>query len=227
MCNLREVFQKLREARLTLTPSKCRFCSTEVDFLGHIVSRDGIRTDPRKTEKDAGWPTPTSNKEVQQFLGLAGYYRRFVRNFSTVAKPFHRLTEKTVTFEWTPECQAAFEDLCHRLVTAPILTMTRPSSWTLMIAHGTGIGAVLSQQQEDGVERVIAYASKVLTRAERHYCVTRRELLTFIQHFRPYLLGRSFLLRTDHGSLIWLSNFKEPCRRPACKVARETAIVLF
>lgn len=213
--NLREVFQQLREAGLKLKPTKCDFCSLQVEFLGHIVSADGVQTDPSKTEKVAQWPIPKTRKEVQQFLGLANYYRRFVKDFATIAKPLHRLTEKTAKFEWTSECQTAFEEIRQRLVTAPILAF--PDYERVFIldtdASDTGIGAVLSQVQEDGSERVIAYASRVLTKPERRYCVTRRELLavvSFVQHFRPYLLGKHFLLRTDHGSLTWLSNFKEP-----------------
>ena len=213
--NLREVFQRLREAGLKLKPTKCDFCALQVEFLGHIVSAEGVQTDPSKTEKVAQWPTPTSRREVQQFLGLANYYRRFVKDFAAIAKPLHRLTEKTVKFKWTNECQTAFEEIRRRLVTAPILAFPDYERAFILDtdASDIGIGAVLSQVQEDGSERVIAYASRVLTRPERRYCVTRRELLavvTFVQHFRPYLLGRRFLLRTDHGSLTWLSNFKEP-----------------
>ena len=215
--HLRKVFQRLREAGLKLKPTKCDFSSLQVDFLGHIVSAEGVQTDPSKTEKVAQWPVLKSRKEVQQFLGLANYYRRFMRDFATIAKPLHRLTEKTAKFEWTSECQTAFEEICRRLITAPILRLAFPDYERAFIldtdASDTGIGAVLSQVQEDGSERVIAYASRVLTKPERRYCVTRRELLavvSFVQHFRPYLLGRRFLLRTDHGSLTWLSNFKEP-----------------
>ena len=179
------------------------------------MSTEGVRTDPSKTEKIAQWPVPTSRKEIQQFLGLANYYRRFVKDFATIAKPLHRLTEKTAKFEWTDECQAAFEEIRRRLVTAPILAFPDYTRTFILDtdASDTGIGAVLSQVQEDGRERVITYASRVLTKPERRYCVTRRELLavvTFVHHFQPYLLGRQFLLRTDHGSLTWLSNFKEP-----------------
>ena len=186
-----------------------------MEFLGHIVSAEGVRTDPSKTEKVAQWPIPTSRREVQQFLGLANYYRRFVKDFAAIAKPLHRLTEKTAKFEWTNECQTAFEEIRHRLVTAPILAFPDYKREFILDtdASDTGIGAVLSQVQEDGSERVIAYASRVLTKPERRYCVTRRELLAvvnFVQHFRPYLLGRHFLLRTYHGSLTWLSNFREP-----------------
>ena len=186
-----------------------------MEFLGHIVSAEGVQADPSKTEKIAQWPTPTSIWEVQQFLGLANYYRRFVKDFAAIAKPLHRLTEKTAKFEWTNECQTAFEEIRRRLVTAPILAFPDYERAFILDtdASDIGIGAVLSQVQEDGSERVIAYVSRVLTKPEQRYCVTRRELLavvTFVQHFRPYLLGRHFLLRTDHGSLTWLSNFKEP-----------------
>ena len=213
--NLREVFSRLREAGLKLKPSKCDLCCKEVRFLGHIVSPNGVRTDPAKTDKVADWPVPTTRKRVQQFLGLANYYRRFVKDFSNIARPLHRLTEKNCKFHWTNECQTAFDDLRHRLVSAPILAFPDYNREFILDtdASDDGIGAVLSQVQDDGTEHVIAYASRILTKPERRYCVTRRELLavvTFIHHFRQYLLGRRFSLRTDHGSLTWLSNFKEP-----------------
>ena len=215
LAHLRNVFQRLREAGLKLKPSKCNFCLKKVEFLGHVVSAEGVRTDPGKTEKVATWPVPMSKRDVQQFLGLANYYRRFVKDFTTVAKPLHHLTEKTAKFEWTEKAQNAFEELRRRLVTAPVLEFPDYSKpFTLDTdASDTGIGAVLSQSREDGSECVVAYASRVLTRPERQYCVTRKELLavvTFVQHFRCYLLGREFQLRTDHGSLTWLANFKEP-----------------
>jgi hypothetical protein len=213
--NLQAVLIRLREAGLKLKPQKCALCLPQVEFLGHVVSAQGVSTDPRKTEKVRNWPTPTNRREVQQFLGLASYYRRFVQDFAKIAKPLHRLTEKTSKFEWTSECQAAFNDLRQKLVSAPILAFpdyTR--SFVLDTdASDTGMGAVLSQLDDNGAERVVAYASCTLSRAERRYCVTRKELLavvTFIKHFRPYLLGKHFTLRTDHGSLTWLARFKEP-----------------
>lgn len=214
--NLIQVFERLREAGLKLQPKKCCLCSQQVEFLGHIVSPEGVSTDPKKIEKVANWPVPSSKRQVQQFLGLANYYRRFVEDFAKIARPLHRLTEKTAEFKWDTDCQTAFEQIRLRLISAPILAfpdLERP--FTLDTdASDAGIGAVLSQRDdEDGSERVVAYASKSLSRAERHYCVTRKELLAvvyFIRHFRPYLLGRKFTLRTDHGSLTWLAHFKEP-----------------
>jgi len=192
---LQQVFGRVREAGLTLNPTKCAFLQTEVFYLGHVITREGVSTDPAKIDKVAKWPTPQSAREVQQFLGLAGYYRRFVRNFATIAKPLHRLTEKTTRFEWTPECHEAFQILRQRLCSAPILVFPNFNKPFILDtdASNTGIGGVLSQLDEAGNECVIAYASRTLSKAERRYCVTRRELLavvTFTQHFRPYLLGR-------------------------------------
>ena len=212
--NLSIVLQRIREANLKLQPTKCSLCREEVSFLGHIVSAKGVATDPRNTDKVKEWPTPTSSLEVQQFLGLANYYRRFVKDFAVIAKPLHRLTEKGAVFRWSEACQQAFAALRDKLTSTPILAFPDFSVEFVLDtdASGTGIGAVLTQVQE-GTERVIAYASRTLSKAERNYCVTRKELLAavyFIRHFRPYLLGRKFTLRTDHGSLTWLCNFKQP-----------------
>eukprot|EP00731_Ephydatia_muelleri_P014390 Em0008g110a len=213
--HITSVLMKLREAGLKLKPTKCKFFQKQVAFLGHIVSACGIATDPAKTEVIAKWPTPQSRKEVQQFLGLANYYRRFIKNFGTIAKPLHRLTEKNITFQWTDTCQQAFDNLRKCLMTSPILAHPDWSKSFILDtdASDCGIGAVLSQVNSDASECVIAYASRSLSRQEQRYCVTRRELLAvveFVKHFREYLLGRRFTLRTDHGSLVWLKNFKEP-----------------
>ena len=161
-------------------------------FLGHVVSRHGIATDPSKVESVRTWPTPTQRKEVQQFLGLCNYYRRFIWNFATIAKPFHRLTEKTCEFQWTTECEDAFTTLKSTLATVPVPAF--PDANALIIydtnESDVGVGVVLAQQVE-GVKKVIAYGSKVLTKSEHCYCVTRRELLAvvaFLKHFRPYLI---------------------------------------
>ena len=213
--NLQAVLQRLREAGLKLQPKKCAFLQRQVNYLGHVVTSDGVAADPAKVEKASTWPIPTTVKEVQQFLGFAGYYRRFVKHFADVARPLHRLTERVTEFRWTDECQAAFDELRRRLVTSPVLAYPDyTKSFTLDTdASDTDIGGVLSQRDADGEERVIAYASRALSKPERNYCVTRRELLGvvyFAQYFRPYLLGWRFTLRTDHGSLTWLRNFKEP-----------------
>ena len=215
LAHLQSVFQRFREAGLKLKLSKCSFCKSEVRYLGHIISRYGVTPDPANTERVASWPVPNSIKEVQQFLGMAAYYRRFIKDFANIAKPLHRLTERMSRFDWTNECQAAFEELRQRLSTAPV--MAHPNFELQFIldtdASNTGLGAVLSQVGPDGKEQAIAYASHLLSKVERQYCVTRRELLAvvkFTHHFRHYLLGRRFILRTDHGSLSWIQNFRNP-----------------
>jgi len=212
--NLKQVFERIEKAGLKLHPSKCQFLQPKVQFLGHIVSTEGIMPDPSKTQQVKEWPVPTSVKEIQQFLGLASYYRRFIKGFASIASPLHKLTERQSRFQWTSLCQEAFDCLKSHLVSSPVLALPDWSQPFLLDtdASDTGIGAVLSQVQQ-GKECVIAYASRSLTKSERNYCVTRRELLavvTFLQHFRPYLLGASFTIRMDHGALSWIHRFKEP-----------------
>lgn len=187
----------------------------QVQYLGHIISREGIATALPKTEEVSTWPVPTSRREVQQFLGLASYYRRFVKDFACIARPLHRLIERNASFTWTADCQGAFDELRQRLCSAPLLAYPDFSRQFILDtdASDVGIGAVLSELDEEGREQVIAYGSRVLSKSERRYCVTRRELLAvvvFTRQYRPYLMGQKFLLRTDHGSLTWLRNFKEP-----------------
>ena len=213
---LRQVFQRLRQANLKLKASKCHLFRTQVSYLGHEVSSEGVSTQQDKIEAIRTWPTPTNVSEVRSFLGLASYYRRFVEGFARIAKPLHQLTEKghAGQFGWSSVCQAAFDELKQRLMCAPILAYPNPEGEFILDTDASkdGIGGVLSQVQ-NGHERVIAYGSKVLSKAERNYCVTRRELLavvTYLKHFRQYLYGRHVTVRTDHGALRWLTNFKQP-----------------
>ena len=215
LSNLGSVFSRIRDAGLKIKPEKCSFLKEKVKYLGHIVSKEGIAADPEKTATVKTWPTPTSTKEVQQFLGLANYYRRFIKDFAQIAKPLHKLTERTSSFLWTTECQKSFEILRHLLSSPPILSypdFTKPFILDTDTSND-GIGGVLSQLDKDGREHVVAYGSRLLTKPERNYCVTRKELLavvTFVTHFRTYLLGHTFTLCTDHGPLTWLYSMKEP-----------------
>ena len=213
LSNLQMVFELIRQAGLKIKPSKCDLLKKEVQFLGHIVSEKGIAADPMKSEKIFNWPLPRTRCQVQQFLGLANYYRHFISHFATITKPLHYLTEKNVSFKWTTQCQTAFDTLCEQLSSPPVLVFPDFSKSFILDTDASvvGLGAVLSQVQDDGAEHVVAYASRVLTKEERQYSVTRRELLAvivFLDHFRQYLLGKPLLLRSDHGSLHWLQNFK-------------------
>jgi hypothetical protein len=213
--NLRTVFQRLREAGLKLNPKKCHLFQRTVRYLGHIVSGSGIAVDPGKTDAVSKWPESKNKTEVKSFLGLCTYYRRFVPHFADVARPLHRLTEENCEFAWTEECQRSFEKLKQLLTSTPILAYPNLDGEFCLDtdASDSAIGAVLSQKREDSEERVIAYFSRTLTRSERNYCVTRKELLAVvkaIEHFHYYLYGQKFRVRTDHSALQWLMNFKEP-----------------
>ncbi|MES9881596.1 MAG: reverse transcriptase domain-containing protein [Sedimenticola sp.] len=209
---LSEILSRIESAGLKLSPKKCRLFKHEVEFLGHVVSENGIATDPRKIEVVKNWPTPKTVHDVRSFLGLCSYYRRFVKHFADIARPLHQLTEKATQYKWTDACEQAFDTLKQALITAPILCY--PSIRTNFIldtdASGVGIGAVLSQCDGDD-ERVVAYYSRALGKAERNYCITRKELLAVVEsvkHFHHYLYGVPTVVRTDHGALTWLMNFK-------------------
>lgn len=212
--NLKDVFECLRKANLKLKPKKCTLFQTEVAYLGHRVSKAGISCDPKKISAVQDWPIPTNVTEVRSFLGTAGYYRKFIPNFSTIASPLSQLTRKNKRFKWDENCQKAFDELKLLLVSAPILAYPIADGKFVLDtdASDTGLGGVLSQIQ-NGEEKVIAYASVSLLNSQRKYCTTHKELLaivTFLKHFRNYLFGQNFLLRTDHASLKWLKNFKNP-----------------
>ena len=209
------VFSRLADAGLTVKPSKCHLLCKSVEYLGHVISPAGVATDPAKTATVASWPTPSSPAHVRSFLGLASYYRRFVPNFAAIAAPLSAASQKGSRFQWTPECQNAFDLLKTHLTTSPVLAFPDFQRPFLLDtdASDLAIGGVLSQVNDSGKEQVIAYASSTLTKAQRNYSTTRKELLavvTFVERFRHYLAVKPFTLRTDHSSLRWLHNFHEP-----------------
>ena len=198
------VLQRLKGAGLKISPKKCDFFKDQVVFLGHVVSQEGISTSPDKVSAIKEWPVPKTVTDVRSFLGTCSYYRRFIKWFTDIARPLHKLTEKTEKFNWTPQCDEAFQKLKVALTSAPILRYPDLSLPFVLDtdASAFAMGGVLSQI-EDGVERPIAYFSKVFSKPERNYCVTRRELLAVvssIKHFHHYLYGKDFLVRTDHGA---------------------------
>jgi hypothetical protein len=216
---IQAVLQRIRMAGLKLKPSKCHLLQREVGFLGHVLSAEGVRPSPENVEKIVNWSEPTTVKQVQSFLGTANYYRRFIQDYATIARPLIDLTKKNKVFKWTNECETAFNQLRKLLTSRPIMAHPRDDADFILDtdACDVSIGAVLSQRQ-DGVERVIAYGSKSLSKCQRNYCVTDRELLAiryFTEHYRTYLLGRKFLVRTDHQALRWIFTMKEPKSRIA------------
>ena len=181
LSRLEEVFQRIREAKLKLRPDKCVVLQRQVTFLGHVVSADGITMDPKKLEVVQKWGIPRNLKEVRAYVGFVSYYRRYIKDFSTTARALHALTRKNVKFEWTQECQEAFDTLKQKLTSALIVALPRDEGEYRLDtdASGWAIGAVLSQVQ-DGHERVISYASRLYSPSERNYCTTRQKLLAVV-----------------------------------------------
>lgn len=216
---LTEVFRRLRDARLRLNPAKCRFCVDQLKYLGHVVDRHGIRTDPEKVSAVVDWPAPSSVKQIRQFLGMASWYRRFIENFSTLAAPLTRLTRKNARWAWGPEEDTAFRALKKTLTSAPVLACPDFSRRFILQTDAStgGLGAVLTQHFEEG-ERVIAYASRTLNGAERNYSATELECLAIvwgIRRMKDYLEGYAFTVVTDHQSLKWLQRLETPSGRLA------------
>ena len=206
--HLRQAFQRLANAGLTLRGTKCHIGMEQVSYLGHVFSVRGMEPDPKKVAAVHDWQTPTDASGLRGFLGLASYYRRYINGFADVAAPLHHLLSKGVTFTWDTACQEAFDRLKTALIQAPVLAFPDFNSSAAPFqlqadASGVGVGAVLEQNGH-----VIAYASRVLSTAERNYSVIQRECLAVVyalKQFRHYLLGRHFIVLTDHAPLQWLS----------------------
>ncbi|XP_051953222.1 retrovirus-related Pol polyprotein from transposon opus [Xyrauchen texanus] len=228
---LLQVLNRLKEYGLKLSPEKCRFFQTSVRYLGHIVSRDGVETDPAKVEALKTWPKPTNLKELRSFLGFAGYYRRFVREYSKIIKPLTDLTagypplrksgikkpkegsyfnpKEEFGDRWTQDCQSAFDSIIGKLTSAPVLGFANPKLPYVLHtdASTTGLGAALYQEQE-GQMRVIAFASRGLTKGESRYPAHKLEFLALkwavTSKFSDYLYGVEFTVVTDSNPLTYI-----------------------
>ncbi|KAK8521849.1 hypothetical protein V6N12_066431 [Hibiscus sabdariffa] len=207
--HLRLVLQTLLENQLYAKLSKCEFWIREVVFLGHVVSSEGIRVDPKKVEAIVNWKQPISVTEIRSFLGLAGYYRRLVSGFSKVAAPLTKLLQKGVKYEWSDARQQAFEKLKEALINAPVLT--QPVSGKEFVVYSdasyVGLGCVLMQEG-----RVVAYASRQLKVHEKNYPTHDIELAAVVfalKIWRHYLYGEKCIVYTDHKSLKYLMTQKE------------------
>ena len=212
------IFERLRQAGLKLKPKKCFLFKSEILYLGHVVSNKGVSCDPQKIEAIAKWRPPRTVRQVRTFVGTAGYYKRFIKDYAEICRPLYDLTKASVKFVWSTECEEAFQTLKQRLISAPIMSYPLEDGQYILDtdASGFAIGAVLSQLQTDSDgkvhERVISYASRILKAQETRYCARRRELLAivdFVKHFRAYLYGRSVIIRTDHASLKYIRTLKD------------------
>jgi predicted aspartyl protease len=209
---LEKVLERMKIHNLKLKPKKCSLFKSELQFLGKMVTRDGVKIAPDKIESVSNWPVPKCVKDVESFLGFMNYHRDHIQNYAQLSHKLYELTGPKVKFEWTEVHQKQFDELKLLMTSAPCLAYPLPQGQFILDtdASDKSIGAELTQIQ-DGKPKVIGYASMVLTPSQRKYCTTRKELLavvTFTRHFRHYLLCNKFLLRTDHNSLTWLMRFK-------------------
>ena len=212
MKRLDEVINCLAGAHLKLNPKKCFFASQQLDYLGHIITPEGIKCDPRKVEKIMNWPVPKNLKELRSFLGLAGYYRSFIDKFSIHAACLYALMRKNTRYRWTDQCQKAFEYLRTTLTKGPVRVHFDPSKkhWVVTDACKDGIGAVLHQEEmdKDGKATIhpVAYWGRGLNQHEKRYGATELEMMGVVNaltHFRPYLHGLpTFTVVTDHRALL-------------------------
>ena len=203
------VLQTLRRHQLYAKFNKCEFWLSRVGFLEHVVSADGIYVDPQKVEAVENWGQPTTVTEVRSFLGLAGYYRRFIEGFSKIVGPLHCLTRKGVKFEWTDRCEGSFQTPKEKLTLAPVLTLTEGNEGFKVYSDASyqGLGCVLMQHK-----RVVAYASRQLKKHEMNYPTHDLELAAIIfalKTWRNYLYGTTCQIFTDHKGLKYLFTQKE------------------
>lgn len=212
--NLESVFQICRSKNLKLNPEKCLFFQTEVTYLGHRCTNKGLLPDPSKIEKIKNYPEPRNAEEIKRFVAFANYYRKFVKNFAHHASHLTNLTKKKVEYKWSEECQIAFEYLKDSIMNPPILQYPDFEKQFCVTTDASKIacGAILSQDY-NGIQLPIAFASRSFTKGEQNKSVIEQELAAIhwaINHFRPYLFGTKFLVKSDHRPLVYLFSMRNP-----------------
>ena len=208
------IFKKLKSCNLKLNPEKCNFLWSDVTFLGHHVSAEGIQPDKSKYTAIENYPIPRNADEVRRFVAFCNYYRRFIPYFSELAAPLNGLLKKNVKFEWSQHCKEVFESLKSQLLSPRILQFPDFNKTFILCTDASKIacGAVLSQLHGD-VELPVAFASRTFTKGEQKKSTIEQELLAIlwaITYFRPYLYGRRFVVKTDHRPLVYLFSMKDP-----------------
>lgn len=219
--SLEKTLQRIEATGLTLKTSKCHLFYTSIKLLGHIISKDGIKPNDENLEAVKNFPVPKRVKDVRAFLGLSGFYRKFIENYAQIAKPLTELTKKECEqqpFIWNDMHNAAFEELKARLIAKPVLIHFQNDNEVSLFTDASfdGISGVLSQPDENGKTHPVAYVSRKLTKSERHWAVAEIEMLAItysINYFRQYLIGRNFTVHTDHKSLEYYKNWKHPSTR--------------
>lgn len=212
--NLKSVFQKLKESHLKIQLDKCEFLCKTVEFLGHIITPEGVKPNPKKIAAIQKFPVPKTSRDIKSFLGLIGYYRKFIKNFAHLTKPLTNCLKKNKKVEHTTQFLQSFESCKTLLMNDPVLIhpdFTKPFILTTD-ASNVAISGILSQGPI-GNDLPIAYASRTLNPAETNYSTIERELLAIVwatKYFRPYLYGTRFKIVTDHKPLQWLFSVKEP-----------------
>ena len=214
---LEAVLQRLSEVGMKVNLRKCTFMKSELLYLGHVITQVGVRPDPSKVKAIKDYPRPKNIKEIRTFLGLAGYYRRFLRDYAEIARPLTELTKNDTPFDWTPARIQAFEKLKESLTSETVLRYPNFKKPFILAtdASAVALGAVLSQMV-GGMERPVAYASRQLNKAEQNYSTVERELLAVVwatSYFRCYLYGKPFTIVTDHAPLRWSLNVRDPSSR--------------
>lgn len=217
--HLKEIFKRIREARLQINIDKCEFCKPELEYLGHIVTREGIKMDASKIQAINEMKPPTTIKETRRFIGMTSWYRKFIPNYANVMAPLITLLKKNRKFEWGEPQENAFREIKKIITQSPILTradFTRPFILETD-ASDVGIGAVLMQEQE-GEKKVIMYASRSLSAPETRYTTAEKECLAVVwgvKKMKAFLEGYQFTVITDHQALKWLNTLKNPSGRLA------------
>lgn len=218
--HLRLVLDKLKEHRLIVNDEKSELFKEKVTFLGFDVDGEGIHTEEAKIKTIKDWPIPNNKQQVRSFLGLTNYYRRFVRNYATIAKPLTDIQGENKTFEWNQEQQQSFQDLKKALTSAPVLSSPQPDKDYYMFTDASdfAVGGVLCQKDENDNMKPIAYESHKLSPAEQNYAVHEKETLAIIYcltKWRHYLESRKTIISTDHHSLQYLHTQPKLSRRQA------------